>query len=853
MHVYEQDNTQNQRPGSSDTRTGPSLKADKPLDLAEAYSLQELVKLQIPGFPQTISGLNRLFKKLGMQYISRHGKGGGRLYLFSSLPSEFQCALIEKHRLKVAQQQIVADLRNTPDHIAPISLPVKLGIPFNLLQPSAEKEQVRMDARLAILQSFKIFHSQNPSRQLDAEVKFAQLYNAHQILIEVPGGYSAHDIHPTLSRKQIATWRSQQKSEGTARLKGNYGPREGKTKIGLNSEVQNFIITALYRFPHIQATHLKKALETRYGDAINFSLRTLQSWLKRWKEENKGLFSAFVSPNEWKSKFMVAFGSYSQGLKRNDRVEMDDSPFDLILADGKRYKLVVAIEVATRARRLELRETNNFEVVASVLRFCIVTWGKMLVLVTDRGGPFVSAEVERCCKDININHHICKPNSPWEKPYAESAIRGTMHSLLELSPEYIGHSVQERQQIQARLRGFDREPVKEMHVGRNRKEMQALLDSLNAIYMETPQKALEGKSPNQKLLESQEEAIYVVDERTLDVLLTRVPGNSSRRIVQKRGIQIGEDWFIATELEKYVNESVHIRVDSDPEKVYIFDGDLQRICIAQKATAPTTDRSKIARTARKKQMKQLQSQLSTYKQLAESLKIETVLQEIVKFDLQKIQQEMLQSGQNVYESPIMKALSELMDAQSPEQIQESLSPEELEAARMLLNAAEEAQFSIQPEVSDAFKKLQQVVSLWQKGKPITDISQQDVDQVKTLLDSSCGESFLAVLISPEGKVQEFFNWLDHTKDEKVEETQILDRAKLLDKVFYQWVQAVDTTAIEKQEVLDYLTTRTGQGRLFALEFDWQKRQNFEDWLAEIKLEEKFPQDMDEIEKTFLTQ
>jgi exopolysaccharide biosynthesis predicted pyruvyltransferase EpsI len=110
-----------------------------------------------------------------------------------------------------------------------------------------------------------------------------------------------------------------------------------------------------------------------------------------------------------------------------------------------------------------------------------------------------------------------------------------------------------------------------------------------------------------------------------------------------------------------------------------------------------------------------------------------------------------------------------------------------------------------------------------------------------------------VLISSKGKVQEFFNWLDNTNDEKVEEAQILDRAKLLDKVFYQWGQAVDTTAIEKQEVLDYLTTRTGQGRLFALEFDWHKRQSFENWLAEIKLEEKFPQDMDEIERTSLTQ
>jgi putative transposase len=835
------------------TYAGSTLRTEHSSALAEAYSLQDLVRLQIPGYPSTISGLNRLFQRLGVKFVSRPGRGGGRLYLFSSLPQEFQNALTQQYKVEASQQLTVADFRNLPEHIAPISLPLESGVSYKRLNSTSEKAQVRMDTRIAILQSFKDFHSKNPSRQLDAEVRFAQLYNSRQFLIEVPGGYSAHDIHPTLSRKQIATWRSQQKSEGTARLKGNYGPREGKTKISLNSEIQNFIITALYRFPHIQATHLMKALETRYEDAINFSLRTLQNWLKRWKEENKGLFSAFVSPNEWKSKFMVAFGSYSQGLKRNDRVEMDDSPFDLILADGKRYKLVAAIEVATRARRLELRETNNFEVVASVLRFCIVTWGKMLVLVTDRGAPFVSAEVKRCCKDININHHICKPNSPWEKPYAESAIRGTMHSLLELSPEYIGHSVQERQQIQSRLRGFDREPIKEMHVGRNRKEMQALLDSLNAIYMETPQKALEGKSPNQKLLESQEEAIYVVDERTLDVLLTRVPGNSSKRIVQKRGIQIGEDWFIATELEKYVNDSVHIRVDSDPEKVYVFDGDSQRICIAQKATVPTTDRPKIARTARKKQMKNLQSQLSTYKQLAESLKLETVLQEIVKFDLQKIQQEMLQSGQNVYESPIMKALSELMDAQSPEQIQESLSPEELEAARMLLNAAEEAQFSIQPEVSDAFKKLRQVVSLWQKGKSITDISQQDVDQVKALLDSSCGESFLAVLISSKGKVQEFFNWLDNTNDEKVEEAQILDRAKLLDKVFYQWGQAVDTTAIEKQEVLDYLTTRTGQGRLFALEFDWHKRQSFENWLAEIKLEEKFPQDMDEIERTSLTQ
>ncbi|XGV94664.1 MAG: DDE-type integrase/transposase/recombinase [Leptolyngbya sp. BL-A-14] len=810
--------------------------ANVPLNLVESYSLQELVDLALPGYPSTISGWNRLAKRIGLKYTSRSGRGGGRLFLFSSLPEEVQLALIEQQKIKAAQQLVPPARIEAPEHIAPISLSIDSGVPYGLLKSVSEKEQVRMDTRLAILQEFHNFHWQNPSQQLEAEVRFSQIYNARQILIQVPGGYSSHDIYPTVSRKQISTWRSLQRSQGTARLKGNYGPRRGKGKIDLNNEIQNFIVTAIGRFPHIKATHLKKALDHRYGDAVNFKLRTLQGWMKNWKEKHRELFAAFVSPNYWKSKFMVSFGSYSDGLKRNDRVEVDDSSLDLILEDGFRYKLLVAVEVFSRARKLELRETNNFEAVAALLCSCITVWGKMRLLVSDRGPPFVSNEIKRFCADIGIKHHICEPNSPWEKPYAESAIRVVLHGILEICPEYIGHSVRERQEIEARLRGFDRQPLKEIEIRRSREQMQALLDSINVLYMQSPQAALEGKTPTQMLQETQGEAVYVADDRALDVLRTRVPGQDSTRIVQKKGIQVGKDWFIEDKLHKYVGKPVYIRIYS-PIELCVLDADLNRICIAKKATDPSTNRPKIARSARKKQVDQLQLQLNTYNRLAESLNLENISQEIVDWDLRKIQQGLLEGGHKTYESPMMKAITELLDAQTPEEIGEALSPEELEAARVLLDAIENEQFSIQPEISDAFKKLRQVVSLWQRGTLISDISQQDFEQVQTLLDSSCGEPYLLATVDSPDEAQKFISWINDTHECEVQQPQTYDRAKLLDKVFYQWNRADDVDKNEKQDVLEYLSLRNGQGRLLGLEPDWQKRQDFEDWLAETRDEE----------------
>ncbi|MGK7962658.1 hypothetical protein [Crocosphaera sp.] len=81
---------------------------------------------------------------------------------------------------------------------------------------------------------------------------------------------------------------------------------------------------------------------------------------------------------------MPAQGSYSRHLSRpNELWELDSSPTDLYLSyqdeDGtpkrKRFTLVACIDVFTRRTKIRVAETSNSEVIALLIRDCILDWG----------------------------------------------------------------------------------------------------------------------------------------------------------------------------------------------------------------------------------------------------------------------------------------------------------------------------------------------------------------------------------------------------------------------------------------------------------------------------------------------
>ena len=88
------------------------------------------------------------------------------------------------------------------------------------------------------------------------------------------------------------------------------------------------------------------------------------------------------NPDEWRSKYQAAIGNASQHITRLNQVwEIDSTPTDIMLSDGKRHNIVGIIDVYSRRAIMHISRTSTSEAVAACLRQALLTWGVPEVLV----------------------------------------------------------------------------------------------------------------------------------------------------------------------------------------------------------------------------------------------------------------------------------------------------------------------------------------------------------------------------------------------------------------------------------------------------------------------------------------
>jgi hypothetical protein len=411
---------------------------------------------------------------------------------------------------------------------------------------------------------------------------------------------------PVLSFSTVRAWHVGVQEKGLEAITPREHARKGQYKA-LAGEVGTAVLAMLMDKPHLTAQAIYEVLQTQFEDLP--SDRAFRRALAHWKENNKQVFEAAINPDGWRNKYMSAAGTYSEGITRpNQKWEMDSTVGDIMLADGKRHHIVGVIDVYTRRRLFIVTRTSRANAIMSLIRLAVLKWGVPESIKTDNGADYVAQVLETALLGLSIEHPLCAPFSPHQKPHIERAIGSLMHQLFELLDGYIGHSVADRKGIESR-KGFAERILKDatltVDLRLTPEQLQSQLDAFCKRLDNKPRDYLQGFTPLQMVEGHQ---IKTIDERALDVLLAP-SAESGLRTIGKKGIKISGGFYNAAQLGGMEGTQVQVKVDdSNLGRCWVFDLDGQFICEALDYERLGINSAEVAAARREHQAKVIRKQ-----------------------------------------------------------------------------------------------------------------------------------------------------------------------------------------------------------------------------------------------------
>jgi len=452
-----------------------------------------------------------------------------------------------------------------------------MSVAYELNAPGGLSEE-RLNARAAILAAWTAYHRESTASITASMREFVGRYNRGALVVTPP---EVRTLYPDLSRATLHRWYVAQQQGGVARLAPGYGNRKGTGVIDRQPDVMAIIVGEIVDRPHVRATHILQALRAKLAKRSDIELpcpRTLRAWVSNYKKENESILLAISNPDAHKNKFMVALGDAAAGVVRlNQRWELDSSPADVMLTDG-RHCLIGVIDVFSRRVKLLVSSSSRSTAIGLLARRAILDWGVPESAVTDQGQDYVSVYLTRVWLDLGVEQRLCQKFSPEQKPFVERSFRTFAHDLVELLPGYIGHNVADRKAIESR-RSFAQRLCRQgepAELPLTAAQLQEFCDTwCDAVYARRPHEGLQGRTPFDVAAQWREPVRRVTDERALDVLLAE-PADGGGRTVQKQGLRVQGAWFGSLDLPE-PGSRVFVRLDpTNVGRVRVFSADGQR-------------------------------------------------------------------------------------------------------------------------------------------------------------------------------------------------------------------------------------------------------------------------------------
>lgn len=519
----------------------------------------------LPGFPTSERQMREAAARLGIPSRKRAGRGGGYEFHVEALPPAARLAWAAK---MAASNDDVAPKGS----IATLTQSRASGTRHAALVTGWRKD--RQDAVARVLVLFNRFWQSFGGKATPALHAFCAQWAAGKIEADT----ALRAQFPVLSFSTLRAWHVGVQERGLAAITPREHARKSQYKA-LAGEVGTAVLAMLVEQPHLSAQAIYEALQDSFNDLP--STRAFRRALAYWKEQNKQVFEAAINPDGWRNKYMSAAGSYSEGITRpNARWEMDSTVGDIMLADNCRHHIVGVIDVFTRRRLFIVSRTSRANAIMSLIRLAILRWGVPEALKTDNGQDYKAQVLETALLGLAIEHPLCAPFSPHQKPHIERAIGSLMHQLFELLGGYIGHSVADRKGIESR-KGFAERILKDnsftVDMRLSPEQLQAQLDTFCERLDAQPRSYLQDRTPLQL---AAGHPARTINERALDVLLAP-SADSGLRTVGKKGIKIGGGFYNHAGLGGMEGTQVQVKVDdANLGRCWVFDLDGTYICEA---------------------------------------------------------------------------------------------------------------------------------------------------------------------------------------------------------------------------------------------------------------------------------
>lgn len=551
----------------------------------KAYTARELAALKLKGWPTHVSNFISRAKKEGWPSSPNEGRGGGQKYPFATLPIELQKAII----FKLADDNDLHGMGNSYNALAPVA---------DVARISGED---RRNAKLTIVALFDKFRASCGMAMMDAEETFIKLYateRANKIGGIVPAWL--FDIYPEFSARSLHRWRSLAE-KNVQKLGGSYGNRKGTSILqrAEDGEVANFIAAILVKETHFKAGHVRDACRARFGDTVTVTdknteqvtqvtlpqIRAFERFIAEWKVTHADIHLKMTNPDAYKNKRMLALGRADAHVHRlNQEWQIDASPADMLCSDG-RYTIYAVIDVWSRRAMFSVSKTAKTEASLLLIRKAIMEWGVPETIKTDNGSDFVSKRFVGALINLGIGQPLCDAYSPEQKPFVERVIRTIQHDLMVILPGFVGHSVADRKQIEAKktfAQKLGQGNAKTFQISMTHTQLQERMDQWTKFkYHMKPRKSLQGQTPFAKAASWTQPIRKIENLRALDLLLAPLAGGDGFRIITKEGLRIDNAQFYGPGIEINVGKRVMVR--HDPEnmgRVYVFSEDNEFICEA---------------------------------------------------------------------------------------------------------------------------------------------------------------------------------------------------------------------------------------------------------------------------------
>ncbi|GGI81992.1 transposase [Shewanella hanedai] len=536
----------------------------------------------MPGMHTTVQGCRKLANREG--WLKRKcAQGKGFEYHIDCLPIETKAFLylniIEKSADTLAvsarsalNQDAVCDAKDRALKIMNKSDGLKQFMCIS------EVKQAKAKAREEVIVSYERFIKpyKDAGNKSGGTHAFIVGFNSGRL----QGETDVHSCIRQIGERTLYRWQKAYHEQGIIGLVDQY-KSVATSKIDGCPRLDEFLMALVTKKPHLlgqaaKVHSLAKVRAAEYGWKLP-SVSSFKRWLTQYVIKHEVQHAYTTNPTKYTDKYRPLFAHTYPNIDGPNQVwEFDSTPTDIELnVNGKlkRHSVVAVIDAFTRRVQLVVSPTSNSEAICLLLRKTLIEWGlpeEGAIMRTDNGSDYVSNRTTTIFNLLDLTISKANAFSGWEKPFIERFFGTMSRVLMEKMPGYIGHSVSDRQQIEAMYNfakrigeGKKKAEAERLSIALTPEQLQQVLnDYLEFDYNHVPH-SRDGITPFERYARSDYQKRSIDNPHVLDTLLNFI-GTAT---VTRGTVKAGSVQYTAPELMEVSWQRQKVRVFVDPADI----------------------------------------------------------------------------------------------------------------------------------------------------------------------------------------------------------------------------------------------------------------------------------------------